>query len=420
MLKVFLLSVSILCLSTLAQANNWPQWRGPDRNGKANVSGVDLDWKSHPPKHEWTIDGMGSGYASVSIVDGKLYTTGNQKEGQAVVCVDLASHKVLWTTPLTGEPPEHGYPGSRCTPTIDGDRAYVVTSDGQIVCLNTSDGEVIWRKSFVEEWDGKMMSKWGFAESPLIDGDWVLCTPGGQNAMIVALNKKDGSEVWTTKVEDLGENGKDGAGYSSIVITEAAGVKQYVQLVGRGLIGVRASDGKLLWHYNKVANGVANIPTPICMGDYVFGSTGYGTGACLLKLTKSGSGVEATEEYFLDAKTFQNHHGGMILDGEYIYAGHNHNKGFPICLHVPTGEIKWGGDIRPEGSGSAALTAVNDSIIFRYQDGVIAIVKMTPSGYEMKGTFTPEFQEGNTWSHPVVVDGKMYLREQDKLMCYSL
>jgi len=403
-----------------SSANEWPQWRGPARDGKSFEANVDLDWTNAEPKHLWTIEGMGNGYASVSIVDNHLYTTGNVKNAQAVICVDLKTHKTQWTTPLTDEAPKHGYEGSRCTPTIDGDRAYVVTSNGQITCLNTKDGAIVWKRSF-KEWKGKMMSGWGYAESPLVDGDWVLCTPGGKGGMIVALDKKTGDEVWASAVPaDLGEKGKDGAGYSSVVISEAAGVKQYVQLVGRGLIGVRASDGKFLWHYNKVANGVANIPTPICFGDYVFGSTGYGTGAALLKITKDGSGVKADEEYFLGPKTFQNHHGGMILDGDYLYAGHNHNKGFPVCLHLPTGEIKWGGDFRPEGKGSAALTYVNGTILFRYQDGKIALVTATPEGYELKGTFVPEYQEGKSWSHPVVVDGKLYLREQNKLMCYEL
>jgi hypothetical protein len=165
----------------------------------------------------------------------------------------------------------------------------------------------------VRDFDGRMMSGWGYSESPLVDGDWVLCTPGSRRAMIVALDKMTGREVWRTAVPNLGDNGKEGAGYSSIVVSQGAGVKQYVQLVGRGVIGVRASDGKFLWGYNRVANGTANIPTPICTGDFVFASTGYGTGACLLKLVPSAGGVIAEEQYFLEAGTFQNHHGGMVL-----------------------------------------------------------------------------------------------------------
>ena len=424
MLKLLTLSTlfCLFCLPT-ADAKDWPQWRGPNRNGKIEGTGLLLDWTQKKPQHLWTIEGMGKGYASVSIENGKLYTTGNIDEGQAVICVDINSHKRIWATPLTGEAPKHGYPGSRCTPTLDGDLCYVVTSDGEIICLRTKDGEVVWRRGFKKEFGGKMMSGWGFSESPLVDGDWVLCTPGGNDAMLVALNKKTGKDVWRSSAANFGEAGRGGAGYSSIVISEAAGVKQYVQLVGKGVIGVRASDGKLLWHYNKVANGTANIPTPITYGDYVFASTGYGTGAALLKLERAGDGVNANEEYFLNAKVFQNHHGGMIKEGDYLYAGHQHNKGIPICLHLPTGEVKWMANTRnkePKMDGSAAITKVDDRIIFRYQNGTIAIVAAAPEGFQMKGSFVPEYQEGKTWSHPVVVDGKLFLREQDKLMCYEL
>ncbi len=424
MLNARLLTAMLCCfMIQTVSAKDWPQWRGPNRNGKLEGTGLKLDWTKSQPKHLWTIEGLGKGYASLSIADGKLYTTGNLPEGQAVICVDLASHERVWATPLTGAAPKHGYPGSRCTPTLDGNFCYVVTSDGQIVCLKRNDGEVVWRRDFKEDFNGKMMSGWGFSESPLVDGDWVVCTPGGSESMLVALNKNTGEEVWRTSVPDLGEKGKDGAGYSSIVISKAAGVKQYVQLVGRGVIGVRARDGKLLWNYNKVANGTANIPTPVPFDDYVFASSGYGTGSVLLKLSKTRTGVRATEEYFLNGKTFQNHHGGMIREGEYLYAGHQHNKGFPTCLHLPSGEVKWTGDIRNQDvsmSGSAAITYVDGQILFRYQNGTVALVGATPDGFEMNGAFTPDYQEGKTWSHPVVVDGKLYMREQDKLMCYEL
>ena len=409
-----------LCLVDASLANEWPQWRGPDRDGKATVSGLKLDWNQSPPRHEWTIEGMGKGYASVSVVDGRLYTTGNLPDAQAVICVDLASRQRIWATPLTDGPPQHGYQGSRCTPAIDGDRLYVIGSNGQIACLRTGDGEVVWSKDFRQEWNGKMMSGWGFSESPLVDGDWVLCTPGGREAMVVALNKLTGQEIWRTDVSDLEATGKDGAAYSSIVISYGGGVKQYVQLIGKGLIGVRAHDGELLWNYDKIANRTANIPTPICLDDYVFASTGYGTGACLLKLTRDRDGVRAVEEYFLGSKTFQNHHGGMILDGDYIYAGHQHGRGLPICLKLKTGEVTWIEDNRKLASGSAAITYVNGQLIFRYQDGTLALIEATPEGYQLNGSFTPVYQEGKTWSHPVVVDGKLYLREQDKLMCYGL
>jgi outer membrane protein assembly factor BamB len=239
--------------------------------------------------------------------------------------------------------------------------------------------------------------------------------------MIVALDKKTGAEIWRSPApSDAGSKGKDGAGYSSIVISEGGGVKQYVQITGRGALGVRASDGKPLWHYNKVANGTANIPTPLIDGDLVFVSTGYGTGSALLKLVTDGDGVNAEEQYFLDGKTLQNHHGGMILKDGHVYLGHAHNNGFPVCVEMKSGKIVWGGDQRGPGGGSAAIVLVGGDLVFRYEDGVVALIEATTKGYNLKSQFKPAFQKGKSWSHPVVVDGRLYLREQEKLMCYDL
>lgn len=415
---------AVVCLCHAVQAADWPQWRGPLRDGKALERGVKLDWTQAEPQLLWTLDGMGGGYASVSIVGNQLFTTGNLQNGQGVICVDIQAPQVLWTTTLTESTPKHGYEGSRCTPTVDGDRLYVVTSDGQLACLKTVDGSIVWKRNF-KDFGGQMMSGWGFSESPLVDGDLVLCTPGGRNAMIVAFDKLSGKDVWRAAVPDLGDQGKDGAGYASIVISEAAGIKQYITLVGKGVVSVRAADGKFLWGYNRVANGTANIPTPIPLGDYVFASSGYGTGAALLKVVADGQGgARAEEQYFLEAKDFQNHHGGMIVDGEYIYAGHQHNKGVPICLHWPTGKVQWVENLREvearDWRGSAAITYVDGKILYRYQNGQVAIVAADPGGFRSLGAFRPVHQERESWSHPVVVDGKLYLREQGKLMCYQL
>lgn len=407
-------------LTECSHGADWPQWRGPNRDGRSTEKLGKVDWEKNPPKLLWTIEGMGKGYGAVAVVAGRLYATGNTGNAQSVVCCDAATGQHHWTTPITDAAPQHGYDGSRCTPSVDGDRVYVVSSDGGIACLKSENGEVVWKRSF-QEFGGRMMSGWGFSESPLVDGDHVLCTPGGADAMIVALDKMTGKDVWRSAMPQIGDRGGDGAGYSSIVISNAAGVKQYVQIVGRGLIGVRASDGKFLWGYNRVANGTANIPTPIPSGNFVFASTGYGTGAALVKLAKSGDGIKADEVYFLEGNVFLNHHGGMVMLGDYVYAGHGDNNGFPICLEWKTGKVKWGGKLRVEGGGgSAAVTLVGDDLLFRYQNGLLALIAASPKGYQLEGTMTPSYQEGESWSHPIVVDGKLYLREQDKLMCYDL
>lgn len=400
-------------------ADDWPQWRGPNRDGQSAETGILKSWEEKPPKLLWMTEGLGGGYSSVAVAGGRIYTTGNLDGGQGVIAVNAEDGKVLWSKVLTKDVPQHGYGGARSMPAVDGDLLYVTTSDGSIVCL-TTDGKKKWQKEFKKEWDGKMMSGWGFSESPLVDGDLVICTPGGKEAFMVALDKKTGRTKWEAEMPEIGNKGKDGAGYGSIVISNAAGVKQYVQMTGRGVIGVRAKDGKFLWGYNKVANGTANIPTPVVAGEHIFASTGYGTGSALIRLKKKGnSDVVAEEVYFLKPKTLQNHHGGLVLHNGYIFAGHGHNDGKPICVDIESGEVMWGPEKGP-GNGSAGVTYADGHLIFRYQSGHVALIEATEEEYKLKGHFMPEHQEGNSWAHPVISGGKLYLREQDKLMCYQL
>ncbi len=211
-----------------------------------------------------------------------------------------------------------------------------------------------------------------------------------------------------------------GAGYASIVVSNAGGLKQYVTIIGQGLIGIRASDGRFMWGYDRIANGTANIPTPLVEGDYIFASTGYGAGAALLKVSARNRLARAEEVYFKSGKEVQNHHGGMVLHDGHVYLGHQHNNGFPMCIELRTGKIKWGGDIRGPGRGSAAVIYADGNLIFRYQDGTVAMIEATPEEYRLKGTWKPEYVREPSWAHPAVSDGKLYLREQDKLMCYDM
>jgi outer membrane protein assembly factor BamB len=281
-------------------------------------------------------------------------------------------------------------------------------------------GIVAWTRNLLDDLGGAANPNWKFSESPLIDGDTLLCTPGGHRAVMVALDKKTGQLVWQCAMPDIGPNGKEEAGYSSIRISRGAGVKQYVQLTNEGLVGVSA-EGKFLWGYNRVANRVANISTPIVDGDYVFTSTAYGTGSALLKLVRDGRGVKAEEVYWLDEDQFQNHHGGFLQVGDYIYGGHNHNKGEPTCLEMKTGEIKWHAD--QPGRGSGCVLYADGHLYFRYEDGLVALVEATPERYNLKSTFKPPQRagmRGPAWAHPVICDGKLYLRHADVLFCYDV
>ena len=216
-------------------AKDWPNWRGPDHNGISSETGLDLDWPEDGPELLWQVDGCGSGYSSVAVADGKIFTLGNKDGAEYLTAFDEKDGDHLWST-------KFGTAGhSNGTPTVDGDLVYGIGKDGDLVCCRTKDGEKVWSKNFGKDFGGKMMSSWGFSESPLIDGDLLICTPGGPDNLLVALDKRTGKKIWGTEAGDLGNNGQDGAGYATVVISEGAGVKQYVQLTGRGLVGVRAN-----------------------------------------------------------------------------------------------------------------------------------------------------------------------------------
>lgn len=380
--------------------------------------GLLKEWAGAPAL-ERRIDGLGAGLSSIAVSAGRIYTMGDSAGAQNVVAIDQATGKRLWSARV-GRPFEDEYGGPRATPTVDGDLVFALGTEGDLVCLDATSGRERWRRNLERDFGGRMMSTWRWAESPLVDGDRLIVTPGVRSAGLVALDKRTGRELWRTRLSDFGQRGNDGAAYSSVVISQGAGVKQYVQLIGRGLIGVSAADGRALWGYNRVANDVANIPTPIVRGDYVFASTGYQTGSVLLKLVKSGNGVAAQEVYFLDPRTFQNHHGGFVLVGDHIYGGHGHNRGLPICIELSTGNVVWGGNIRNSGTGSAAVAYADGHLYFRYQNGEVVLIEATPAGYREKGTFSIPDVRHPSWPHPVIAGGRLYLREQDHLYVYEV
>ena len=414
--------LAVAAAALAATPAGWPGWRGPNRDGLSTETGLLRAWPATGPALAWKASGLGTGFSSVSVADGRVFTMGDVDGAstQHVIALSAADGKRLWSAKV-GPPWQDQYAGPRGTPTVDGDMVYALGTAGDLVALEAATGKERWRKSLPGDFGGKMMSMWTWSESPLVDGDRVVVTPGGSGALLVALDKRTGKEIWRTAAGDLGPKGKDGAAYSSIVISNGGGVKQYVQLTGKGVVGVRASDGKLLWNYNRVANDVANIPTPVVKGDFVFTSTGYQTGSALLKLAPAAGGVSATEVYFLDGKTFQNHHGGMVLVGDHIYAGHGHNRGNPIAIEMATGKVAWGGaEQKAAGTGSAAVAYADGSLYFRYQNGTMALIEATPTGYVEKGTFAIPGATAPSWPHPVITGGRLYIREQDALLVYDV
>jgi outer membrane protein assembly factor BamB len=415
-----LLALLVATISFSAGADNspkrtdWPQWRGPNRDAVSTETGLMHEWPQGGPKLLWSAKGLGRGFSSVSLAGDRIFTMGDRGNAQYLIALNRSNGKELWAARVGPSSNDGNYPGPRCTPTVDGDLAYALGAKGDLVCVQAATGKERWRKNLARDFGGHMMSGWGYSESPLIDGDKLICTPGGGQATLAALDKRTGKAVWRSRVPE-----GDGAGYSSAVVSEGAGVRHYVQLLGGGIVGVRAADGKFLWRYNRIANRVANIPTPIVHGDHVFCSTGYNAGSALLKLERDGDGVRADEVYYLPARDLQNHHGGMVLVGDYLYAGHGHKAGAPICVELKTGKIAWK-ERRSPGDGSAGVVYADGDLYFRYQDGTMALIEATPEAFKEKGSFQIPHVDSPSWPHPVVAGGKLYLREQDWLMCYDV
>jgi len=417
---VLALAMVLLTSAATAAVPDWPHFRGPNCDGKSTETGLLQQWPEEGPELLWKLQSLGRGYSSVSIADGTIFTMGDREidsgESQFVIAFDLVTQKELWCTRVG---PPHNGGGPRCTPTIDDGLVYAVGSSGDLLCMAADTGDVCWSKSFADDFGGKMMSVWKYSESPLIDGDKLVCTPGGKEAAIVALNKKTGDLIWKCAIPDIGNRGKDGAGYSSMVAADIEGLRQYIQILGRGAVGVDAETGKYLWGYNRVANGVANIPTPIVRGNLVFVTTSYKTGCALLKLTRQGDGMDVEEVYFLSPREFENHHGGVVLVGDHLYGGDGQNNGRPVCLELLSGRIAWKQERAPDG-GSAAVLYADGHLIFRYDKGTVVLIEATPDEFKVKAQFKPPKGGGPAWPHPVIHDGKLYLRHDNLLMCYQI
>lgn len=403
---------------------DWPQWRGPERTGLSKETGLLKSWPEGGPKQLWKITGLGEGYSTPSISAGRIYLLGTQDKDEYMICLDEKTGDRVWDVKIgqkTG-----GYAAPKSTPTIDDGLAYTVSSDGNLVCVDIGNGTVKWQKSYKKDFAGNP-GGWAYTESPLIDGDRVIGTPGGKEATIVALKKKSGDVVWKSAVKGLERKapapnpkrpnrggGPDyaQAGYSSVVVATIGGVKQYVQFLSGGVVGVDAGDGKLLWHYEEPANTTANISTAVVQGDRVFAASGYGTGGGQVKVVKSGDGFTAEQQYFVNK--FQNHHGGIVLVKDHLYGT---NNGSLMCVDFKTGKVAW--EDRSVGKGS--VTYADGHLYVRGEGGKVALVEANPDKYVETGRFDqPDRSKQAAWPHPVVANGKLYIRDWDALFCYDV
>jgi outer membrane protein assembly factor BamB len=405
------LAALLVSLSIPALAGDWPQWRGPNRDESSTETGLLKQWPSGGPKRVWLFENAGQGYSGFAVAAGKLFTIGTRDDKEILLALDANSGKELWAAPL-GDILGNGWgDGPRSSPTVDADRVYALSGKGNLVCVQVADGKVLWTKS-MQDLGGKTPN-WGYAESPLVDGNLVLATPGGDKGTMAAFDKMTGSVVWQSA--DITE----GAQYSSIIPATINGRKQYVQLVMQTLFGVDAATGKLIWRSPWTGGRTAVIPTPIVKGDEVFISSGYGAGCKKVKV----NGSEATN-VFLN-KDLENHHGGVILAGDYLY-GHSSAKeqGGWTCMAWADGSVKW----KEKGALSKGAIGHADGMFYCLEEktGNVALIEASPNGWSEKGRFKLEPQttirspKGAIWTHPIIANGKLYLRDQNFVYCYDV
>jgi outer membrane protein assembly factor BamB len=389
------------------RTSDWPQFGGPKRDARSPDKGLLKTWPKEGPRLAWKAPGVGGGYSSVAVAGGKAFTLGNKGDSTFVVAMDQDTGRILWSSKVG---PAGGDLG--CTPTVDGDRVYALGQAGDLVCVSAGAGDRQWHRNLPKDFGGQC-GGWHYTESPLVDGARLVCTPGGKDATMVALNKMTGAVIWKCAIPIQDTT----AGYSSIVIAEVSGVRLYVQLLAGGVAGVAAKDGKFLWKYEKLGNNTANIPTPIVLDDHVFCSAGYGKGGALLHLVPTAGGVTAKEVYFNQQLT--NKHGGLVVVGDYVYGDHD-DSGRPFCAEVKTGKVVWHREGRGPGAGSASVAYADGRLYFRYENGITALVNASPDRYTEVSTFMIPKRDGPSRAHPAIAGGKLYLREGDTVWCYDV
>ncbi len=411
-----LLVLTVLLLSAgWAWTQNWPQWRGVNRDGHSMETSLLKEWPKEGPKLLWQIDELGNGYATPSVTGGRIYVISSEGlENEYVDALDANGGKKLWSTRLgkVGNPDQNpNFPTARSTPTVDGALLYALGSDGDLVCLESATGKVRWNKSLCSDFGG-MPGTWAYSESPLVDGNILVCTPGGKEATIVALDKLSGEVIWKSSLPE-----GDMAGYASPIILNTGNIKQYITYTANGLVGVEAKTGKFLWRYekNKGALGMS-IQTPVTRNGYVYsGANRVGGGA--VRLSASQGTVSAKEAYF-DPK-LPTAIGGTVIVGDYLYGS---NQSAVMCVDYKTGQIKW----TARSIAPVSLCYADGMLYMHGEEGDVALIEASPEAYRERGRFTPPNQpkHGNpmekAWAYPVIADGRLYIRDLNILWCYDI
>ncbi|MFT3883740.1 MAG: PQQ-like beta-propeller repeat protein [Gemmatales bacterium] len=413
-----------------ANTSDWPQYRGPNRTGVSNEEKLQSDWAQQGPKLLWTYRSTGVGYSGPSVVGDVLYISGGRENQEYLMALDLKAipPKEIWSVkigPLFTWKGNSWNEGPNVSPTVEGDSVFALGGFGDLICVNLRTGTERWRVNLPKDFGGEVNPigggleeptplGWGYASAPLVDGNQLIVVPGGKNGLLAALDKYTGKLLWQSK-EVI-----DQASYSSPVLCMIDGSKQCVQVVNSGIVGIDARNGKRLWQYHRpAAYDDVVIATPLILDHYILATVGFGQGCDLIKVT-SANGTFSAEKVISD-KTLQNRDGGVILLGKYLY-GYSEGRGW-VCKDFITGKEEWT-EKRKLGRGS--ISSSNDRLYCLSEEGTVVLAAASPEAWKEHGRFAlPESSakrkpSGGVWTHPVISNGRLYLRDQELLFCYDL
>ena len=388
---------------------DWPQWRGANQDGISQETGLLKSWPEDGPKKLWTMNDAGDGYAGFAIVGDSLFTLGANENNEFALCLDANTGAIRWRVDLDERFVNRWGDGPRNTPTVDDGFAYFLSAKGTVCCIDVANGTKKWTRSLVDDFGGSI-PQWGYSESVLVDGDKVVCTPGGMAGAMVALNKENGEFIWQSRTFT------DPAHYSSIVIAESGGQKHYVQLVEKAVVGIAPDDGRVLWR-QEWSGRVAVIPSPIFHDNSIYITSGYGAGSAKFDISDLDS---VKKQWF--SKSMKNHHGGVILLDSH-YFGYSDGAGW-ICQDANTGDMVWN-EKREFGKGAIGY-ADGRFYLVEEKSGKVALIAASTEGWQEHGRFTLEPQSQNRkpagaiWVHPVISNGKLYLRDQEIIYCFDV
>ncbi len=402
--------VLLLGQPTPAVSDDWPQWQGYHRTGHSAETDLQSTWPEGGPHRLWLYEDCGTGYSGPAVVGDRLYTMGSRDGTTHLLAIDTRQGKQIWATPVGPEFDENQGNGPRSTPTVAGDHVFGLTCTGTLICVRTSDGKEVWRRT-MQDFGGSMPG-YGFSESVLVEGNLVVCTPGGQRGSVVALETNTGKLHWQSSAIT------DGTHYASMLPVNHHGERQLIQLLPSQVVGLSPEDGRVLW---KIARDgpIAVATTPIYRNGYVYVSSAYGAGCLMFHV-----GADNRVEEIYRNKILRNHHGGVVLAGNMLIGsdGNNSNRGF-ICQDFLEGKRVW--HERTGLGGGAVIYADGRLYILGEHDAVVRLVEVSEEGWTLHGKFqmdppSDHRKSGRVWTHPVIADGKLYLRDQEYLFCYDV